>query len=110
MIGRVRPVPVLAFARMDTVETQEALLIEEADVVRVPRGDRRRLRRGRDEVEPWAWARLNQRLRAVDESARGFARLRRRRSQRTDCYLRGMRTEHQPDFGQADTGAETYEI
>ena len=64
----VRPVPVLAFPRMDSVETHEALLIEEADAwFEYLEATQAEAATGRyDEVEPWAWARLNQRLRAVD--------------------------------------------
>jgi hypothetical protein len=53
---------------MDSVETQEALLIEEADAwFEYLEATQAEAGTGRyDEVEPWAWARLNQRLRAVD--------------------------------------------
>jgi hypothetical protein len=53
---------------MDSVETQEALLIEEADAwFEYLEATQAEAATGRyDEVEPWAWARLNQRLRAVD--------------------------------------------
>jgi hypothetical protein len=54
-------------ARGNTRETQEALAIEEADAwfeyldsVRTHAHDGRY-----DEIEPWAWARLTQRLRTV---------------------------------------------
>ena len=64
----VRPVPVLAFPPMDSVETHEALLIEEADAwFEYLEAIQAEAATGRyDEVEPWAWARLNQRLRSVD--------------------------------------------
>ena len=46
-------------------EAEELLLIEEADAwfeyLEVTRGSPHRY----DEVEPWAWARLSQRLRAI---------------------------------------------
>jgi hypothetical protein len=55
-------------ATEDPREAQEALAIEEADAwfeyleaVRAHEADGRY-----DEVEPWAWARLTQRLRAVE--------------------------------------------
>ena len=70
----VRPVPVLAFARMDSVETHEALLIEEADAwFEYLEATQAEAATGRyDEVEPWAWARLNQRLRAVERKRTGL--------------------------------------
>src|SRR4029078_9830105 len=68
--GRCRPVQVLAFPPMSAEQllpAHEALAIEEADawfeylaVTRGALGDRRYY-----EIEPWAWARLSQRLRAV---------------------------------------------
>ena len=67
---RCRPVPVLAFPRMSAeqmLSDHEALAIEEADAwfeyLEVTQG-RDRLR-AYHEIEPWAWARLSQRLRAV---------------------------------------------
>ncbi len=53
---------------MDIVETHEALLIEEADAwFEYLEAIQAEAATGRyDEVEPWAWARLNQRLRSVD--------------------------------------------
>ena len=53
---------------MEREERQEALLIEEADAwFEYLEATQAELETGRyDEVEPWAWARLNQRLRAVE--------------------------------------------
>ena len=61
---------------MEREERYEALLIEEADAwfeyLEVTRAE---LASGRyAEVEPWAWARLNQRLRAVDRKRPASAR------------------------------------
>ncbi len=66
-----RPVPVLAFERMASDETrgaEEALAIEEADAwFEYLEAVRSHVRTSRyDEVEPWAWARLAQRLRSVE--------------------------------------------
>ena len=68
--SKVRPTPVLACRRMsqeDGRDAHEALAIEEADAwfeyldsTRAELGSSRY-----EDVEPWAWARLNQRLRAV---------------------------------------------
>ena len=70
----VRPVLVLAFSRMEREERQEALLIEEADAwFEYLEATQAELETGRyDEVEPWAWARLNQRLRAVERKRTGL--------------------------------------
>ena len=47
-------------------EAQELLLIEEADAwFEYPEATRAQSALRYKEVEPWAWARLNQRLRAV---------------------------------------------
>ena len=71
----VRPVPVLAFPRMEREERQEALLIEEADAwFEYLEATQAEAETGRyDEVEPWAWARLNQRLRVGRAQAHGAA-------------------------------------
>ena len=66
-----RPVPVLAFGRMSgesTSEARELLVIEEADAwFEYLEAVRAHAASGRyDEVEPWAWARLAQRLRAIE--------------------------------------------
>jgi len=52
---------------MEREERQEALLIEEADAwFEYLEATQAEAATGRyDEVEPWAWARLSQRLRAV---------------------------------------------
>jgi hypothetical protein len=59
---------------MNSVETQEALLIEEADAwFEYLEATQAEAATGRyDEVEPWAWARLNQRLRVVDRKRTGL--------------------------------------
>ena len=72
-IEEVRPVLVLAFSRMEIEETAEAFMIEEADAwfeyLEVTQAE---IATGRyDEVEPWAWARLNQRLNAVERKRSG---------------------------------------
>ena len=69
--GPVRPVRVLAFPRMTThamPEAEEALAIEEADAwFEYLEAVRAHTHTGRyDEVEPWAWSRLTQRLHLVD--------------------------------------------
>ena len=71
----VRPVPVLAFPRMEREERHEALLIEEADAwFEYLEATQAEAATGRyDEVEPWAWARLNQRLRAVERKRRSLS-------------------------------------
>jgi hypothetical protein len=58
---------------MDIEETAEAFMIEEADAwfeyLEVTQAE---IATGRyDEVEPWAWARLNQRLHAVERKRSG---------------------------------------
>ena len=52
----------------DTFEAHEALVIEEADAwFEYLEAVRTHISTGRyEEVEPWAWARLRQRLRAVE--------------------------------------------
>jgi len=61
-----RPILVLRSDLMGTREAEELLLIEEADAwfeyLEATRGQTEPRYR---EVEPWAWARLSQRLRAV---------------------------------------------
>jgi hypothetical protein len=53
---------------MERDDVQETLLIEEADAwFEYLEATQAEIGTGRyDEVEPWAWARLNQRLRAVE--------------------------------------------
>jgi hypothetical protein len=67
----VRPAAVLAFRAMASEhrsEAREALAIEEADAwFEYLEAVRAHAPTGRyDEVEPWAWARLTQRLRIVE--------------------------------------------
>jgi hypothetical protein len=59
---------------MEREERHEALLIEEADAwFEYLEATQAEAETGRyDEVEPWAWARLNQRLRAVERKRRGL--------------------------------------
>jgi hypothetical protein len=59
---------------MDGEERREALLIEEADAwFEYLEATQAETGTGRyDEVEPWAWARLNQRLRAVERKRAGL--------------------------------------
>jgi hypothetical protein len=58
---------------MDSEETREGLAIEEADAWFVYlEATQAEIGTGRyDEVEPWAWARLHQRLRAVERKRAG---------------------------------------
>ena len=70
-----RPVPVLALERMAGDETRgadEALASEEPDAwFEYLEAVRTHVRTSRyDEVEPWAWARLTQRLRTVERERR----------------------------------------
>ena len=55
---------------------REELLIEEADAwFEYLEATQAEIGTGRyDEVEPWAWARLNQRLRAVERKREGMRR------------------------------------
>jgi hypothetical protein len=59
---------------MEREDVQEALLIEEADAwFEYLEATQAEVATGRyDEVEPWAWARLNQRLRAVEGKREGL--------------------------------------
>ena len=59
---------------METDEREEALLIEEADAwFEYLEATQAESETGRyDEVEPWAWARLNQRLRLVERKRTGL--------------------------------------
>ena len=59
---------------METEEIRESLLIEEADAwFEYLEATQAEIGTGRyDEVEPWAWARLNQRLRAVEHRREGL--------------------------------------
>jgi len=73
----VRPVVVLACRRMrsgDDREVGKVLAIEEADAwFEYLEATRAEIRSGRyDEIEPWAWARLSQRLRAVTAKRSGL--------------------------------------
>lgn len=58
---------------METEDTREALAIEEADAwFEYLEATQAEIDTGRyDEVEPWAWARLHQRLRAVERKRAG---------------------------------------
>ena len=60
---------------METEDVRESLLIEEADAwFEYLEATQAEAATGRyDEVEPWAWARLNQRLRAVERKRRGLS-------------------------------------
>jgi hypothetical protein len=59
---------------MSTEDVQEALLIEEADAwFEYLEATQAEVGTGRyDEVEPWAWIRLKQRLRAVERKRSGL--------------------------------------
>jgi hypothetical protein len=59
---------------METEDVREELLIEEADAwFEYLEATQAEIGTGRyDEVEPWAWARLNQRLRAVELKREGM--------------------------------------
>jgi hypothetical protein len=59
---------------METEDRHEALLIEEADAwFEYLEATQAETETGRyDEVEPWAWARLKQRLRAVERKRTGL--------------------------------------
>jgi hypothetical protein len=59
---------------MSTEDVQEALLIEEADAwFEYLEATQSEVGTGRyDEVEPWAWIRLKQRLRAVERKRSGL--------------------------------------
>ena len=59
---------------MEREDVKEALLIEEADAwFEYLEATQAEVATGRyDEVEPWAWARLNQRLRAVEGKREGL--------------------------------------
>jgi hypothetical protein len=59
---------------METEDVREELLIEEADAwFEYLEATQAEIATGRyDEVEPWAWARLNQRLRAVERKREGM--------------------------------------
>jgi hypothetical protein len=59
---------------METEDVREELLIEEADAwFEYLEATQAEIGTGRyDEVEPWAWARLNQRLRAVERKRDGM--------------------------------------
>jgi hypothetical protein len=61
---------------METEDVREELLIEEADAwFEYLEATQAEIGTGRyDEVEPWAWARLNQRLRAVERKREGMRR------------------------------------
>jgi hypothetical protein len=58
---------------MEREDVREELLIEEADAwFEYLEATQAEIGTGRyDEVEPWAWARLNQRLRAVEHKREG---------------------------------------
>jgi hypothetical protein len=58
---------------MEREDVREELLIEEADAwFEYLEATQAEIGTGRyDEVEPWAWARLNQRLRAVERKQEG---------------------------------------
>jgi hypothetical protein len=58
---------------METEDVREEFLIEEADAwFEYLEATQAEIGTGRyDEVEPWAWARLNQRLRAVERKQEG---------------------------------------
>jgi hypothetical protein len=58
---------------MEREDVREELLIEEADAwFEYLEATQAEIGTGRyDEVEPWAWARLNQRLRAVEGKREG---------------------------------------
>lgn len=60
---------------MEREDVREALLIEEADAwFEYLEATQAEAATGRyDEVEPWAWARLNQRLRAVERKRRDLS-------------------------------------
>jgi hypothetical protein len=71
MVRGLRPVRVLAFRGMEAEKLsarEEELVIEEADAwfeyLEATQAQARTMRYA--EIEPWAWARLNQRLRAVE--------------------------------------------
>ena len=71
MVRGLRPVRVLAFRGMEAKNSsalEEELALEEADAwfeyLEATQAQARTMRYA--EVEPWAWARLNQRLRAVE--------------------------------------------
>ena len=59
---------------MEREDVREALLIEEADAwFEYLEATQAEIATGRyDEVEPWAWARLHQRLRAVERKRQGL--------------------------------------
>ncbi|HET9213874.1 MAG TPA: hypothetical protein VFN93_03905 [Gaiellaceae bacterium] len=59
---------------MEREDVREALLIEEADAwFEYLEATQAEIATGRyDEVEPWAWARLHQRLRAVERKREGL--------------------------------------
>jgi len=59
---------------MEREDVREALLIEEADAwFEYLESTQAEIGTGRyDEVEPWAWARLNQRLRGVERKREGL--------------------------------------
>ena len=59
---------------MEREDVREELLIEEADAwFEYLEATQAEIETGRyDEVEPWAWARLNQRLRAVERKREGM--------------------------------------
>ena len=59
---------------MEREDVRETLLIEEADAwFEYLEATQAEIATGRyDEVEPWAWARLNQRLRAVERKREGL--------------------------------------
>jgi hypothetical protein len=59
---------------MEREDVREALLIEEADAwFEYLEATQAEVATGRyDEVEPWAWARLNQRLGAVERKREGL--------------------------------------
>ena len=59
---------------MERHDLQEELLIEEADAwFEYLEATQAEIGTGRyEEVEPWAWARLNQRLRAVEHKREGL--------------------------------------
>ena len=59
---------------MEREDVREALLIEEVDAwFEYLEATQAEIATGRyDEVEPWAWARLHQRLRAVERKREGL--------------------------------------
>ena len=91
---------------MERQDRHEALLIEEADAwFEYLEATQAEAETGRyDEVEPWAWARLNQRLRAVERKRTGLRPC--RPPEAALLELREMRTDKPALSGQTSSGAE----